>query len=54
MKKRFDAVKMARDIRDKLQRKTKNMSRKELTEFYRQAAVRVNQRHGETLKELAK
>ena len=42
MKKKFDAVKMVREIRDKLSRKTKNMSRKELIEFYHQAAVRVH------------
>ena len=46
MKKKFDAVKMVRDIRDQLHQKTKKMSAKELIEFYRQSARRVQaQRH---------
>ncbi len=38
MKKTFDAVRMVRDIRNKLYRKTKNMTDKEKIEFYRQQA----------------
>lgn len=35
MKKTFDAVKMVRDIRDKLYRKTKGMTDKKKIEFHR-------------------
>jgi len=41
MKKTFDAVKMVRDIRDKMYQKTKNMSSQELIQYYREAARRV-------------
>ena len=38
MKKTFDAVKMVRDIRDKLYKKTKNRTDKEKMEFHRKQA----------------
>ena len=38
MRKTFDAVKMVRDIRDKLHKKTKKMTEKEKIEFHRQQA----------------
>ncbi len=38
MKKIFDAVKEVRDIRDKLYKKTKNMTRAEKIVFYRNQA----------------
>lgn len=41
MKKAFDAVKMVRDIRDKMFQKTKHMSPQELIQYYRDAARRV-------------
>jgi len=34
--KKFDAVKMVREIRDKMYSETKKMNDKELIEFYRQ------------------
>lgn len=41
MKKRFDTIKMVRDIREKLSRKTNKMSPEELMVFYREASQRV-------------
>ena len=41
-KKTFDAVKMVRDIRDKMFQKTKRMSSQELIQYYREAAKRVH------------
>ena len=38
MKKTFDAIKMVRDIRDNLYKKTKDMTDKEKIEFHRQQA----------------
>ena len=38
MKKRFDAVKMVREIRNNLYEKTKRMTSKERIDFYRQEA----------------
>ena len=38
MRKTFDAVKMVRDIRDKLYRKTRKMTDKEKIEFHRRQA----------------
>ncbi len=38
MKKKFDAVKMVREIRDRLYRETKRMTAKERVDFYRQEA----------------
>ena len=42
MKKKIDAVKLTREIRDNLYEKTKRMSRQELMEFYRGAAKRTH------------
>lgn len=42
MKKRFDAVKMVRAVRDKLHAKTQRMSSKELIEFYHQASAQFH------------
>jgi hypothetical protein len=39
MKKKIDAVKTVRLIRDRLYRETKNMSREELIRFYRKKAA---------------
>lgn len=38
MKKTFDAVKMVRDIRDKLYKKTRNMTDTEKIDFHRRQA----------------
>ena len=38
MKKKFDAVKMVREIRDNLHKETKRMSSKQKIDFYRQKA----------------
>lgn len=46
MKKKIDAVKTVRIIRDKLYNETKNMSRTELVKFYRRKASVIQ----ETLK----
>ena len=50
MKKTIDAVKTVRNIRDRLYRKTKNMSRQELIHFYRTEAERThaNLKHGKS------
>ncbi len=47
MDKKFDTIKMVRKIREKLSRKTKNMSPQELMQFYKDAAQRAqsNKRH---------
>ena len=42
MNKTFDAVKLVRDIRDKMFQKTKHMSSQELIQYYREAAKRVH------------
>ena len=42
MKKTFDAVKMVRDIRDKLHNQTKRMTTKEVIEFYHQKATELH------------
>ena len=39
MKKTFDAIKMARDIRDKLYRQTRRMSPLQVIEFYRKQSA---------------
>ena len=44
MKKTFDAVKMVRDIRDKLYKKTRNMTDKEKIDFYRKRAAEFHDR----------
>ena len=44
MKKRIDAVKMTRQIRDQLYEKTKGMSHQELLEFYRASAQKAHAR----------
>ncbi len=44
MKKKNDAVKVVRQIRDKMYAKTKKMSPRELLEFYRQEAAKVHSR----------
>ena len=41
MKKKFDAVKMVREIRDNLYKETKRMSSKERIKFYHQQAKEV-------------
>ena len=38
MEKKFDAVKMVREIRDRMHEQTKKMSRSQLIEFYRSRA----------------
>lgn len=48
MKKTFDAVKMVRDIRDKMYQKTKRMSSQELIQYYRESAKRVHARRSKT------
>jgi len=45
MNKTFDAIKMVRDIRDKMFKKTKHMSSQELIQYYREAAKRVHGQH---------
>ena len=46
MKKKFDAVKTVRNIRDHLHQKTKKMSAKELIKYYQESARRVQaQKH---------
>ena len=40
MKKTFDAVKMVRDIRDKLYQQTKGMTRKQVIEFYHKESAK--------------
>ncbi len=42
MEKKFDAVKMVREIRENLYLKTKRMSSKELIEFYHKAADKIH------------
>ena len=46
MKKTFDAVKMVRDIRDKLHRQTKRMTPKQVIEFYRGESARFRMELG--------
>ena len=41
MKKTFDSVKMVRDIRDQLYKKTKKMTDKEKIEFHQNQAQRL-------------
>ena len=42
MKKTFDAVKMVREIRDKMYQKTKHMSSEELMQYYHRASQRIH------------
>ena len=50
MEKKFDAVKMVRDIRDRMHEQTKKMPRVQLLEFYRSKSRRVSSRAGSRVK----
>jgi hypothetical protein len=46
MEKKFDAVKMVREIRDRMHEQTKKMTRAELLEFYRSKSAHIHSRLG--------
>lgn len=42
MEKKFDAVRMVREIRDRMHEQTKKMTRAQLLEFYRSKATQAS------------
>jgi len=46
MEKKFDAVKMVREIRDRMYEQTKKMTRAQLLEFYHSKSAHVHARIG--------
>ncbi len=50
MEKKFDAVKMVRDIRDRMHEQTKKMTRSQLLEYYHSKSRQVRSRSGRRMK----
>ncbi len=46
MEKKFDTVKMVREIRDRMHEQTKKMTRTQLLEFYRSKSAHIHSRMG--------